>query len=127
MALKSRLELDEDSFVIPVSNEMDAKVDQMLKDLDVIEENFKKIDRAAEHRDKEPSLGKKLFLLLAAMGGSNLKKDKKHNGRCDGDCDCANCPPHYGYRYGRWYYGHGHRYGRQRGGNGGASGKCYRD
>lgn len=31
--------------------------------------------------------------------------------------DCANCPPHYGYRYGRWYYGHGHIYGCQRGGN----------
>lgn len=125
VALKSRLELDEDNFVIPEPNEMNAQVDQMLKDLDVIEENFKTIDRAAEHRDKEPSLGKKLFLLLAAMGGSNQKKDKKHNGRCDGDC--ANCPPHYGYRYGRWYYGHGHRYGCQRGGNGGVSGKCYRD
>ena len=31
---------------------------------------------------------------------------KKHNGKCDGNC--ANCPPHYGYRYGRWYYGHDH-------------------
>ena len=40
---------------------------------------------------------------------------KRHNGRCDGDC--ANCPPHYGYRYGRWYYGHGHNYGCEFGGN----------
>ena len=46
-------------------------------------------------------------------------------GSCDGDCD--NCPPHYGYRYGRWYYGHGHRHGCQRGGNGGASGRCAKD
>lgn len=125
VARKSGLELDEDNFVIPEPNEMDAQADQILKDLDVIEENLKTIDRAPEHRDKEPSLGKKLFLLLTAVGGSNRKKDKKHTGRCDGDC--ANCPPHYGYRYGRWYYGHGHRYGCQRGGNGGASGKCYRD
>ena len=29
---------------------------------------------------------------------------KRDNGRCDGDC--AHCPPHYGYRYGRWFYGH---------------------
>lgn len=42
-------------------------------------------------------------------------KPKKHNGRCDGDC--ANCPPHYGYRYGRWYYGHSHTEGCEFGGN----------
>lgn len=125
VARKSGLELDEDNFVIPEPNEMDAQVNQMLKNLDVIEENFKTIDCAAERRDEDPSLGKKLFYLLAAMGSRNQKKDKKHNGQCDGDC--AYCPPHYGYRYGRWYYGHGHRYGCQRGGNGGASGKCYRD
>lgn len=53
---------------------------------------------------------------------SHSKKKGKH---CDGDC--ANCPAHYGYRYGRWYYGHGHMYGCERGGNGGASGRTYRD
>ena len=56
---------------------------------------------------------------------SSHNSRKRDTGRCDGDC--ANCPPHYGYRYGRWYYGHGHQHGCQRGGNGGASGKCYRD
>ena len=40
---------------------------------------------------------------------------KKHSGKCDGDC--ANCPPHYGYRYGRWYYGHSHSEGCVFGGN----------
>ena len=53
---------------------------------------------------------------------TSKKKDSKH---CDGDC--ANCPAHYGYRYGRWYYGHGHMHGCERGGNGGASGRTYRD
>ena len=50
-------------------------------------------------------------------------------GRRDGKCDgnCAKCPPHYGYRHGRWYYGHGHQHGCERCGNGGASGKCTRD
>ena len=38
-----------------------------------------------------------------------------HPGHCTGDC--ANCPPHYGYRYGRWYYGHGHVHGCEFGGN----------
>ena len=52
-------------------------------------------------------------------------KDAGHSRKCDGNCD--QCPPHYGYRYGRWYYGHGHQHGCERGGNGGATGKTYRD
>ena len=36
-------------------------------------------------------------------------------GRCNGDCE--NCPPHYGYRYGRYYYGHDHHHGCEFGGN----------
>lgn len=35
--------------------------------------------------------------------------------RCGGDC--THCPPHYGYREGRWYYGHHHSYGCELGGN----------
>ena len=59
-----------------------------------------------------------LFTALAALAtGSALagRGRKKHDGHCDGDC--ANCPPHYGYRYGRWYYGKGHQYGCEFGGN----------
>lgn len=43
---------------------------------------------------------------------------RRHNGRCNGDC--AHCPPHYGYRYGRWYYGHDHVHGCEFGGNRGS-------
>ena len=57
-----------------------------------------------------------------SFGRHSTKKKGRH---CDGDC--ANCPAHYGYRYGRWYYGHGHQWGCERGGNGGASGRTYRD
>ena len=59
-----------------------------------------------------------LFTALAAFAaGSALagRGKKKHDGHCDGDC--VNCPPHYGYRYGRWYYGKGHQYGCEFGGN----------
>ena len=38
-----------------------------------------------------------------------------HSGRCEGDC--SKCPAHYGYRYGRWYYGHDHSEGCEFGGN----------
>ena len=64
--------------------------------------------------------------LLAALAAPELKQsffDKLFGAkpklgkscRCSGDC--ANCPPHYGYRYGRWYYGHGHTHGCEFGGN----------
>lgn len=67
---------------------------------------------------QEKGLG--FFGTIAAITGiasvsSHLFDKKKHTGKCDGDC--ANCPPHYGYRYGRWYYGHGHVHGCEFGGN----------
>ena len=52
------------------------------------------------------------FMVGSAMTGRGRKK---HDGHCNGDC--ANGPPHYGYRYGRWYYGKGHQYGCEFGGN----------
>ncbi len=60
------------------------------------------------------------FGTLAAIAGATAGISegfggKKHSGKCDGNC--ANCPPHYGYRYGRWYYGHGHMHGCEFGGN----------
>ena len=59
-----------------------------------------------------------LFAVLAGLGSVSKSSPKKHNGRCNGDC--ANCPPHYGYRYGRWYYGHDHVHGCEFGGNKGS-------
>ncbi len=55
---------------------------------------------------------------------ANLKNNEKikievsHSGHCDGNCSA--CPDHYGYRYGRWYYGHDHQYGCEFGGNRGS-------
>lgn len=66
-------------------------------------------------------LGPFLGLLLSLLLGLGEDEDKggnhAHGGTCDGDC--ANCPAHYGYRYGRWYYGHHHVHGCEFGGNGG--------
>jgi hypothetical protein len=56
-----------------------------------------------------------LFAVLGAAGSIDNSRPQKHNGRCNGDC--ADCPPHYGYRYGRWYYGKGHVHGCEFGGN----------
>ena len=52
------------------------------------------------------------------FGTWSLSTQKKHNGKCNGDC--ANCSPHYGYRYGRWYYGNNHSHGCQFGGDRGS-------
>ena len=49
---------------------------------------------------------------------SNTGSAHQHPGRCTGDC--AHCPAHYGYRYGRWYYGHHHTHGCEFGGNDGS-------
>ena len=58
-----------------------------------------------------------LFAAIAGIGAAS-NHGKRHNGKCNGDC--ANCPPHYGYRYGRWYYGHDHVHGCEFGGNRGS-------
>lgn len=67
-------------------------------------------------KKKKPGFFGTLFSLIGAFAGSGSEK-KNDTGYCDGDC--ANCPPHYGYRYGRWYYGHHHVRECERGGNGG--------
>ena len=47
--------------------------------------------------------GPGFFATLLGLA-SNAGSKRTHPGRCTGDC--SNCPAHYGYRYGRWYYGH---------------------
>ena len=64
--------------------------------------------------EQPPKVG--FFTALAlGLGLTGKSKPHKHNGKCNGNC--ANCPAHYGYRYGRWYYGHHHTHGCEFGGN----------
>ncbi len=56
-----------------------------------------------------------LFALFGSFGSAPKRGPRADKQRCNGDC--ANCPPHYGYRYGRWYYGHDHVRGCEFGGN----------
>ena len=56
-----------------------------------------------------------LLGLASGLSDSRSRKNRGSHIRCNGDC--ANCPPHYGYRNGRWYYGHCHQYGCEFGGN----------
>ena len=70
------------------------------------------------HKPKPPKSSFGLILRALGMGlfrGIFGSQKSNHPGVCNGDC--ANCPPHFGYRYGRWYYGHGHNYGCEFGGN----------
>lgn len=80
-------------------------------------------DKALHRKPKKAGLGTLLAAVFLAAAGVNSRRRgrhrlrHRHTGRCNGDC--ANCPPHYGYKYGRWYYGRGHVRGCQFGGNGG--------
>ncbi len=69
------------------------------------------IDIPQEEYPKKPSFWQSLGIASPFFGG----KKRNPSGKCSGDC--AHCPPHYGYRYGRWYYGHGHTHGCEFGGN----------
>lgn len=66
---------------------------------------------------KKPGLLATLMTLVAGVSLAS-RSGKKHSRHCD--VNCANCPHHYGYRYGRWYYGKGHQYGCEFGGNKGS-------
>ncbi len=83
-----------------------------------IDDDFDEDDMDFRDDEQPPKLGffASLALGLGIAGSIDRKKAHKHNGKCNGDC--ANCPAHYGYRYGRWYYGHHHTRGCELGGNG---------
>ena len=87
---------------------------QLEKDIDILCDS---LDELYQPKPKKKGLGFWGWLGVAALAFLGSGSSKKDSGHCDGDC--ANCPPHFGYRYGRWYYGHGHRHGCTRGGNGG--------
>jgi len=79
------------------------------------------IEQMKNPKKRKSSVGKAIGIgALFGFFEGLFGKKKKHHRRCDGDC--AHCPPHYGYRYGRWYYGHGHNYGCEFGGNKGGGG-----
>lgn len=78
---------------------------------DSVEAESKADEVYEDQIDSEPAPSKIRFFTALLLGLSAAKhfgekSHHKHDGKCNGDC--ANCPPHYGYRYGRWYYGHHH-------------------
>lgn len=88
--------------------------------------------RTSQKRERAERQEEGFSPLLAVLAAPELKRgffDKlfgakpKRGKSCRCSGDCANCPPHYGYRYGRWYYGHGHTHGCEFGGNKGDGGK----
>ena len=112
-------------------NEEDADIgtdeDDYVEDEEDIEEN---IIEDVQPQKQKIGFWKALGMLFSSSYETHSTSDssssfwsapkKKNTGRCDGDC--ANCPPHYGYRYGRWYYGKDHTEGCTRGGNRGGGG-----
>ena len=91
---------------------------------EIEEEPLEEVDIYIDDYVPEPPAPKLGFfgtlaaIFAGASAGVSSNQGRRHNGRCNGDC--ANCPPHYGYRYGRWYYGHDHVHGCEFGGNKGS-------
>ena len=105
---KRNIELPED-----LREEYDEEL-EVEEDAETFEEEIYVEDLAYE-KPKKLGFWGTLFAVIGASEAIDRKKQKPHNGKCNGDC--ANCPPHYGYRYGRWYYGHHHNHGCEFGGN----------
>lgn len=110
--------LREEDEELEVSEEEFEDEEFLEEDLeDISEESEEEVCLIEKSHPRKPGFFSTLFAV--ALGGSLFgASDRRHNGRCDGDC--ANCPPHYGYRYGRWYYGHDHIHGCEFGGNRGS-------
>lgn len=85
---------------------------------DLVEPEVESYVEYAVPPQKKAGIFSTLLALAAGIGLAEGMMGKRHNGRCNGDC--AHCPPHYGYRYVRWYYGHDHQYGCEFGGNRGS-------
>ena len=94
----------DDEVIINICQNNHIQLPESLQDDDVF------IEDIPYRKPKKPGL-LALLLGIASMSGP----DNRHNGRCNGNC--SQCPPHYGYRYGRWYFGHDHAYGCEFGGN----------
>lgn len=69
-------------------------------------------------RPRKPGFFSTLLGIIAGVDIISDSNQHSHGGRCNGDC--THCPPHYGYRYGSWYYGHDHVHGCEFGGNKGS-------
>lgn len=94
----------------------EEEAEEELEEVDIYVDDFVYEEPPAPPAPKLGFFGT-LFAVIAGVGAAS-NHGQRHNGRCNGDC--ANCPPHYGYRYGRWYYGHDHVHGCEFGGNRGS-------
>lgn len=121
--------MDEETLSTLIQSRNARFTEEQIKELDYLcydEKLLKRVAKEDGHRlqsdpDFEPGRVQ-LVQFIDRDRGPFFKRTKKeqqprrkHRGSCDGDC--ASCPAHYGYRYGRWYFGHHHSHGCEFGGN----------
>ena len=104
----------DDEVIIEICKQRNILLPEALREEDTYNDDFIPEPPAP----KRGFLGALAAIFVGASAGVSSAQGRRHNGRCNGDC--ANCPPHYGYRYGRWYYGHDHVHGCEFGGNKGS-------
>lgn len=125
----------DDEVIVDICKQKRIRLPEDLREVDEYEdedeeprnpedETLEEVDLCEDDHSLPPKRHGFFAALFGVIAGVNIdggSKKHRHNGRCDGDC--AHCPPHYGYRYGRWYYGHDHVHGCEFGGNKGSGGK----
>lgn len=95
---------------IDIFDEEESDEYETIHELNIKSNFIVKNSKRSGQSSKDPGFFATLLSLFAGSSGN-----AHHDGKCNGDC--SNCPPHYGYRYGRWYYGKGHVRGCEFGGN----------
>ena len=85
----------EEEETVEAESEEDTEMSEALETLEKISDSLERINNNHKSGLLGTLFGGILGALFDSSSGSGGKSDS----------------PHYGYRYGRWYYGHGHTYG----------------
>lgn len=105
----------DDDIIIKLCSEKGIPLPEELCESPDVYDSVNDNNRFGKGKEKKAGFLGTLFSTLVVASSIDSRESQNKTAGCNGDC--ANCPPHYGYRYGRWYYGKNHSHGCEFGGN----------